>query len=135
VKLLVTILVLASGLMASDEKSAKDASHYEMTTYVLGILRKGPNWGSGTKEESTRIQEGHMANIRKMAEAGKLIVAGPMGDDGDLRGIFIFEAKSPEEVRAMTEEDPAIKSGRLVLEMHPWYAAAGLRVNDPKTAK
>lgn len=72
-----------------------------------------------------------MANIRKMAAAGKLIVAGPMGDDTDLRGIFIFKAKSPDEVRAMAEEDPAIRAGRLVLELHPWFAAAGLRVNDP----
>ena len=71
-----------------------------------------------------------MANIRKMAAAGKLIVAGPMGDNTDLRGIFIFNAKSPDEVRTMAEEDPAIKAGRLVLELHPWFAAAGLRVND-----
>ncbi|MDQ6706703.1 MAG: YciI family protein [Acidobacteriota bacterium] len=129
------VIIFVSGLFAADEKSPKDPSSFEMMTYVLGLLRKGPNWGAGTKEESARIQEGHMANIRKMAEAGKLIVAGPMGDDGDLRGIFIFKAKSPDEVHAMADEDPAIKSGRLVLEMHPWYAAAGLRVNDPKPAK
>lgn len=102
-----------------------------MTYYVLGLLRRGPNSGQGTAEESAKIQEGHMANIRKMAESGKLIVAGPMGDNGDLRGIFIFNAKSPDEVRDMVNEDPAIKSGRLVLELHRWYAAAGLRVDRP----
>lgn len=116
-------------LFAADEKKSESKS--EMTYYVLGLLRRGPNSGQGTAEESAKIQEGHMANIRKMAESGKLIVAGPMGDNGDLRGIFIFNAKSPDEVRDMVNEDPAIKSGRLVLELHRWYAAAGLRVDRP----
>ena len=125
-------LFLACALFAGDEKpTTKSEPHFEMTTYVIGFLKKGPNSGQGSKEESARIQEGHMANIRKMAAAGKLIVAGPMGDDTDLRGIFIFKAKSPAEVQAMAQEDPAIKAGRLVLELHPWFAAAGLRVNDP----
>ena len=126
------LLLLSFCLLAADEKAAaKSEPQFQMRTYVLGFLKKGPNSGQGSKEESARIQEGHMANIRKMAATGKLIVAGPMGDNTDLRGIFIFDAKTPDEVRAMAEEDPAIKTGRLVLELHPWFAAAGLRVNDP----
>ena len=128
---LAPVLLLALACSAADEQAPKPEPQYQMTTYVMGLLRKGPNSGQGSKEESALIQEGHMANIRKMAAAGKLIVAGPIGDNGDLRGIFIFKAKSPDEVRAMAEEDPAIKAGRLVLELHPWFAAAGLRVNDP----
>lgn len=123
---------VCSALPAQEAKPAKAEPKYEMTTYVLGLLRKGPNWGTGTKEESARIQEGHMANIRKMGESGKLIVAGPLTDNGDIRGIFVFRAKTPDEVRPLAEDDPAIKSGRLVLELHPWFAGAGLRVNDPK---
>ena len=128
---LLPVLLFALACSAADDQAPKPEPQYQMTTYVMGLLRKGPNWGQGSKEESALIQEGHMANIRKMATAGKLIVAGPIGDNGDLRGIFIFKAKSPDEVRAMAEEDPAIKAGRLVLELHPWFAAAGLRVNDP----
>ncbi len=121
-----------TAVCAQDAKPARPAAEYEMTSYVFGLLRKGPNWGAGSKEERERIQAGHMANIRRMAEAGRLIVAGPLTDDGDIRGIFIFRAKSPDEVRGMAEQDPAIKAGRLVLELHPWLAAAGLRVNEPK---
>ena len=73
-----------------------------------------------------------MANIRKMAATGKLIVAGPFSDDGDLRGVFIFKLKSVEEAKAMVDEDPAVKAGRLVVEFHPWFAAAGLKVDPPK---
>lgn len=126
---LLGLLLTGVCLFAADEKKAEPK--FEMTNYVLGLLRKGPNSGQGTKEEMARIQEGHLANIRKMAETGKLIVAGPIGDNGDLRGIFIFKAKSPDEVRDLVNQDPAIQSGRLIVELHPWYAAAGLRVNEP----
>jgi uncharacterized protein len=105
---------------------------YEMRVYVFGLLRKGPHHGEGTKEEREKVQEGHMANIRKMGASGKLLVAGPFADDGDFRGIFIFDAKSPDEVRAMAEADPAVQQGRLILELHPWYAATGLKVDPPK---
>jgi len=105
---------------------------YQMTTYVMGLLRKGPKWTAEDNAYTRSIQEGHMANIKKMAATGKLIVAGPFSDNGDLRGVFIFKVKSVDEARAMVDADPAVKAGRLVVELHPWFAAEGLRVNDPK---
>lgn len=122
--------MLCGVLWAADEK--KPEPQYEMRRYVIGILRRGPKWTAEQTPETKTIQDGHMANIRKMAAAGKLIVAGPFGGAGDMAGMFIFDAATPDEVRAMAEEDPAVKSGRLVLELYPWYAAAGLKVNPPK---
>jgi len=123
----ITLLLCLSATLAVAQEPK-----YEMRTYVLGLLKKGPNSGKGTKEEIEQIQAGHMANIRKMAATGKLIVAGPFSDNGELRGMFIFDAASTEEVRAMAEADPAVQQGRLVLELHPWYAATGLKVDPPK---
>ncbi|MEP7338829.1 MAG: DinB family protein [Acidobacteriota bacterium] len=99
---------------------------FDLETYQLGLLRKGPNHGSGTKEEAEKIQAGHMANIGKMAQAGKLIAAGPMGDDGDLRGIFLFKVASLDEAKALAAEDPAIKAGRLKLELFNWMGPKGI---------
>ena len=120
--------LLAAGLLAA----AEETPQYEMGHYILGLLRKGPNWGAGDKQENARIQEGHMANIGRMAALGKLAVAGPLTDNGDIRGIFIFKAATIEEAKALVANDPAVKSGHLVLELHPWFAAAGLRVAPPK---
>src|SRR5260370_1190186 len=103
-----------------------------MANYIMGLLRKGPNWTAASTEETQRIQAGHMANIGKMAATGKLVVAGPLSDDGELRGVFIFHDVSMEEARAMVDHDPAVKAGRLAVELHPWFAAAGLRVNPPR---
>lgn len=105
---------------------------YEMTTYIVGFLSKGPKWTPEVTEETKAIQAGHMENIRKMAATGKLTVAGPFADGGDLRGMFIFSGTTVDEVKAMVAEDPAVKAGRLVLDVKPWMAAKGIKIDPPK---
>jgi uncharacterized protein YciI len=123
------LAALACLLVAADTKP-----QYEMTHYVVGFFHRGPNWTAEETAETRRIQEGHLANFGKLAEAGKLIVAGPFGDHGDLRGMLVFKLASVEEARALMDADPALKTGRLTLDLHPWFAAAGLRVDPPKPA-
>ena len=69
-----------------------------------------------------------MANIRKMADTGKLITAGPFEND-QLRRLFFFGISSTEEARALVNEDPAVVAGRLTVDLYQWYAPAGLRVD------
>jgi uncharacterized protein YciI len=98
-----------------------------MRTYIVGFLRRGPKWTPEKTAETAKIQEGHMANIQRMAATGKLILAGPFSDSGDLRGMFVFDLTDIEEARAMAEQDPAVQAGRLVIDLHPWYSASGIR--------
>ena len=106
------------------------ADDYGMKQYVMAFLKSGPN-RSQDSLEAARLQKAHMDNIGRMAEEGKLILAGPFMDDGEIRGIYIFNVKTVEEARALTQTDPAIQAGRLVMELHPWYGSAALmRVND-----
>ncbi len=97
---------------------------YEMKTYQMVFLYKGENRNQDSTE-TMRIQEAHLANIQRLADEGKLIVAGPFLDDKDLRGIFIFDSESEDEVRELVETDPAISIGRLRYEIHPWMTAKG----------
>lgn len=97
---------------------------YIMKQYYLVLLNRGPNRDQDSLE-ATQIQEGHMANINRLAEVGKILVAGPMGDDTDLRGIFIFDCETQAEVDSLLQTDPAIAAGRLVGEVHPWWTAKG----------
>ena len=108
------------------------AQQHEMTTYHLVLLQKGPSWSRDVTSEVQNIQEGHMAHIRRMAETGKLVVAGPIGAEHNLRGIFIFASSSIEEVKEWCARDPAVKAGRLTVEVYPWHAAKGLKVDPPK---
>ncbi|MBK8848384.1 MAG: hypothetical protein IPO27_18330 [Bacteroidetes bacterium] len=101
------------------------ADDYGMKQYVLAILKRGPN----REQDSIRraeMQQLHMANINRMAQEGSLLLAGPFLEDGDLRGIYIFNVTTVEEAKALTQTDPLIKSGGLVMELHPWYGSAAL---------
>ena len=101
------------------------ADPYGMKQYVMAFLKAGPN-RDRSPEEAAELQKAHMDNIGRLAEAGKLVLAGPFMDNSELRGIYIFNVKTIEEARALTETDPAIQAGSLVMELKPWYGSAGL---------
>lgn len=140
ISLLVLFLVPAFLFGQNTEKAAvqKDtalaralgADDYGMKQYVMAFLKAGPNRNQ-SQEEAQQLQKAHMDNILRMADEGSLVVAGPFLDGGDIRGIYIFNVKTIEEAKALTETDPAIKAGRLVMELHPWYGSAALmKVNE-----
>jgi uncharacterized protein len=99
----------------------------QMKTYYMAFLKRGPYQPTDTAEVNG-IQRAHMAHIRKMAADGKLVMAGPFLDNGELRGIFIFDVATLEEARALTEADPAVKAGKLILELHPWMSQRGSKL-------
>ncbi|WP_317170752.1 YciI family protein [Rufibacter sediminis] len=111
----------------SPAPQVKEPAEGEMKLYYLAFLKKGPN-RSHDSLTSVKIQEAHMAHINKMAADGKLTLAGPFMDDGEFRGIFIFNVATMEEAKALTEADPAVKAGRLVVELHPWFAQKGAKL-------
>jgi uncharacterized protein YciI len=94
--------------------------------YIFGILVRGPKWTKEETAETKKIQEGHLANINRLAEAGKLLLAGPFEDGGDRRGVFIFKVGSVEEAQVLTDTDPAVIAGRLKIELHRWSVPKGM---------
>lgn len=124
-RLPIIVLALTACLPAFAQEKKK-IENYEMTTYIVALLKAGPNQ-SHSKEEAQKIQAGHMAHINQMAESKKLVLAGPFADRTELRGIFVFSC-SMEEARALTAEDPAVKAGRLIMELHPWLSAKGIGI-------
>ncbi|MCB0408727.1 MAG: hypothetical protein KDD29_00810 [Flavobacteriales bacterium] len=101
------------------------ADEYGMKKYVMAFLKKGPNRDLDSAS-AYELQAAHLANIGKMAEAGKLVLAGPFFGNGDLRGIYIFDVTSIEEAKQLTETDPAIQAGSLIMELQEWYGSAAL---------
>lgn len=108
------------------DKSLKyGADKYGMRKYVMAFLKRGPNRPSDP-EKANELQRAHLDNIGRMAESGKLVIAGPFLDDGDLRGIYIFNVSSIKEAEELTNTDPAIIYGSLVMELKEWYGSAAL---------
>lgn len=101
------------------------ADEYGMRAYVVAFLKAGPN-RPDTPERAAELQRAHLANITRLADAGKLVLAGPFMGAGELRGIYVFAVTTIEEAQALTASDPAIQAGSLVMELHPWYGSAAL---------
>ena len=101
------------------------ADQYGMKHYVMAFLKTGPIRITDSVKR-VELQKAHLKNIIRLANEGKLIVAGPFLDDQPVEGIFIFNVETIEEAKALTNTDPAIQSGELVMELRPWYGSAAL---------
>lgn len=112
----------------SEDIFGKAAMPMKLETVYLGFLKRGPNRkeGDGNTPEVQELQKAHIANIKRLAETKKLVMAGPFGDNGDLRGIFVFRVGSLKEAQDLAATDPMIKIDRLRLDLHPWNVPAGV---------
>jgi uncharacterized protein YciI len=110
----------------SEEVMKKATSPMKMTKAYIGFLSRGAKWTPEKTPQTEELQQAHMANIHKLAATRKLVVAGPFGDDGQLRGIFVFRVGSLEEAKELAATDPAVQAGRLSIEMHPWLVPEGI---------
>ena len=101
------------------------ADNYGMKMYVFVMLKTGANT-STDKAAKDKAFEGHMKNIQRMADAGKLAVAGPFENGGTHRGLFILNVTTFEEANKLLEGDTAIKEKYLEPELIQWYGSASL---------
>lgn len=103
------------------------ADDYGMKSYILVILKTGPNKTTDKAFISSSFR-GHLDNINSLVKAQKLIIAGPMGkNDNNYRGIFILHNVSTlEEADALLKTDPAIAAELLEAELYKWYGSAAL---------
>lgn len=95
-----------------------------MQKYYMVFLKAGPE-RKQPEEEAARIQEAHLAHLGQLHADGHISLAGPFADDGDIRGIVVFNTATAEEALTLAGQDPAVKAGRLSIEIHPWWAQKG----------
>ena len=128
------LTVLAVPLTASEKFDAElatklGADERGMKKYVLCILKTGPKDAEVQGGARKEIFAGHFANINRLADEGKLAVAGPFGkNEKTWRGLYIFNVATVEEAEKLVVLDPAVKAGVFVAEMTPWYGTAALMV-------
>jgi len=130
-------VAMAADKPAFDPELAKKlgADERGMKMYILCILKSGPKDAEIKGEERDKIFAGHFANIGRLADEGKLAVAGPFDDNTkSWRGLYVFNVATIAEAEKLVLLDPAVKAGVFVADLTPWYATAALMV-VPETHK
>lgn len=103
------------------------ADQYGMKAYTIVMLTTG-TVKIEDKAKKGELMKGHMTNIGKLADEGKIVVAGPFLEKNkeNYRGMFIFNTKSREEAEQWVKTDPAVQAGIFSYEIFPWYGSAAL---------
>jgi uncharacterized protein YciI len=96
-----------------------------MERYSLVFLRRPANGGPKVADPEG-LQRQHIGHLQAMARAGKMVVAGPFDDQTDprMRGMCLYSV-GLEEARRLAQEDPAVKAGRLEVEVISWWVEKG----------
>ncbi len=114
---------------AYDETLARrlGADEYGMKSYYFALIVTGENTTADSAFRAACFK-GHFANMEKMLEEGKLVVAGPFGKNTDsYRGLFILQNTGTEaETYEYLQQDAAIKADILRVRIYPWYGSAAL---------
>ena len=132
--MLMALLALAAGSVAAQqvgqgydgELAARvEADDFGMRGYVLVVLKTGPTRLPDGPERDEMFR-GHFANMKRLSEEGKLVLAGPFDGVDGWRGLFIFAVKDIEEARRLAATDPVLAKGEMVAEFHKYYGSAAL---------
>jgi len=112
------------GFQIFDYVDEKTQDTVIMQQYFIAFLKRGPIRNQN-EEEAAKLQKEHLAHLGKMYDLGYADISGPFGDDGDIRGITIYNVPTQKIADSLANSDPMVEAGRLVIEMHPWWAAKG----------
>ena len=114
----------SKGFKTFDFVDEKTKDTILMQQYFMAFLKKGPIRGQN-EEESAELQALHLEHLTKMYNLGYADISGPFGDDGEMRGVTIYNVPTLKMADSLANSDPMIIAGRLQVEIHPWWAAKG----------
>ena len=100
--------------------------------HTVVLLVRPPDAPELPEEEAAAVQDAHLASQADLHRQGYLVAAGPLDgqDDERLRGISIMSV-DPETARRLYGADPAVRAGRLVVQVMTWLVPAGsVRFDD-----
>ena len=95
-----------------------------MEQYTLVLIHAGDAWDPKAPAFQETGKQ-HQAYARKMMDQGSVALAGPFGDNAQLKGIYIFTVDA-EQAAKLVADDPMVKAGFFKPEPHPWITAHGV---------
>jgi len=94
--------------------------------FTVGLLILRADAPKLSEQEENALHDANMAHLAKLHDEGILLVAGPLlgTSDRDLRGLEIYRG-SPEQVKALADQDPGVRAGRYTHRFLPWMVPGG----------
>jgi uncharacterized protein YciI len=99
----------------------------DLEAFELVLLRRPASPSDYPDEELDRIQREHLAYYAELRAAGQVVTNGPVVEQPDpsLRGLGFYRTGSLDQSRQLAEADPAVRAGRLAVEIMTWYCPPG----------
>ena len=99
----------------------------DLEAFELVLLRRPASPSDYPDEELDRIQREHLAYYAGLRAAGQVVTNGPVVEQPDpsLRGLGFYRTGSLGQSRQLAEADPAVRAGRLAVEIMTWYCPPG----------
>jgi uncharacterized protein YciI len=94
--------------------------------HTLVLLVRPPDAPELSHEEASALQDAHLAFRADLRDQGFLVAGGPLVDQDDerLRGVSVMSV-DPATARTLCEADPAVRAGRLAVQVMTWMVPAG----------
>jgi uncharacterized protein len=99
----------------------------DLEAFELVLLRRPASAPDYPDEDLDRIQREHLGYLAGLRAVGHIVTNGPVVEQPDpsLRGLAFYRTGSLERARELAENDPAVRAGRLSVEIMTWYCAPG----------
>jgi len=129
------LLPLAVAAVLSNAARA-DEPMPNMEKYYVVLLKRAPNAPKLEGAALEELQKKHLGHLKAMYEAGKMVIAGPFDEQRDeaMRGMCLYRVATLDDARKLAEEDPAVKAGRLQVEVLAWWVEKGFMTFKPPAA-
>ena len=119
--------LVEEGYEVFDYVDVKTKDTILMQQYFMAFLKEGPIRNQN-EEEAVLLQEEHIGHLSKMYDLGYADISGPFEDNGSIKGVTIYNVPTLKIADSLAQSDPMVKAGRLVIEIHPWWAAKGFHL-------
>ena len=107
----------------------------DLEAFELVLLRRPESPPDYDDAELERIQREHLAHHARLRVSGQVVTNGPVIEppDPSLRGLTFYRTGSLERSRKLAEADPAVRAGRLAVEIMTWYCRPGTMPQPGRT--
>jgi len=130
-KKLVCSFVLAIAVCSGRARESTPAENQPITWVFLNTGPARAKTRSMTREALEKMQADHVGNFGAQFNLGKLITAGPLGDNGFIRGTVVLAVQTPEQIAECFKPDPFVQNDILAVEAHPWLVEV-MKLGTPK---